>query len=133
MAKNYNSSENCHNEADKNTSNRNASRNTSNKTAYGKNASDRNVTDKNANNKNAYDKDAKDKAADKEQNKMKLEIISTDNDVLVISKDGEKIGFKPNDMEFSKFSSKFAKLLKVSVTTALEWIEQNGNKVSIDK
>ena len=61
MAKNYNSSENCHNEADKHTSNRNASRNTSNKNAYGKNASDRNVTDKNANNKNAYDKDAKDK------------------------------------------------------------------------
>ena len=59
MAKNYNSSENCHNEADKHTSNRNASRNTSNKNAYGKNASDRNVTDKNANNKNAYDKDAK--------------------------------------------------------------------------
>ena len=56
MAKNYNSSENCHNEADKHTSNRNASRNTSNKNAYGKNASDRNVTDKNANNKNAYDK-----------------------------------------------------------------------------
>mgnify|MGYP000293824664 CR=1 FL=1 len=51
MAKNYNSSENCHNEADKHTSNRNASRNTSNKNAYGKNASDRNVTDKNANTK----------------------------------------------------------------------------------
>ena len=51
MAKNYNSSENCHNEADKHTSNRNASRNTSNKNVYGKNASDRNVTDKNANNK----------------------------------------------------------------------------------
>lgn len=47
MAKNYNSSENCHNEADKHTSNRNASRNTSNKNAYGKNASDRNVTDTN--------------------------------------------------------------------------------------
>ncbi len=30
MAKNYNSSENCHNEADKNTSNRNASRNVTN-------------------------------------------------------------------------------------------------------
>ncbi len=54
MAKNYNSSENCHNEADKNTSNRNASRNTSNKNAYGKNASDRNVTDKNANNKKMH-------------------------------------------------------------------------------
>ena len=42
MAKNYNSSENCHNASDKNTSNKNA-------------------YDKNASNKNAYDKDAKDK------------------------------------------------------------------------
>lgn len=50
MAKNYNSSENCHNASDKNTSNKNASRNTSNKNSYG-----------NASNKNAYDKDAKDK------------------------------------------------------------------------
>ena len=56
MAKNYNSSENCHNASDKNTSNKNASRNTSNKNSYGKNA-----YDKNASNKNAYDKDAKDK------------------------------------------------------------------------
>lgn len=39
MAKNYNSSENCHNASDKNTSNKNASRNTSNKNSYGKNAS----------------------------------------------------------------------------------------------
>ena len=44
MAKNYNSSENCHNEADKHTSNRNASRITSNKIVYGKNASDRIMT-----------------------------------------------------------------------------------------
>lgn len=36
MAKNYNSSENCHNASDKNTSNKNASRNTSNKNSYGK-------------------------------------------------------------------------------------------------
>lgn len=79
------------------------------------------------------EKAAQDKAADKEQNKLKLEIISTDNDVLVISKDGEHIGFKPTDIEFSKFSSKFSNMLKVSKTTALEWLEQNANKVSIDK
>ena len=41
MAKNYNSSENCHNASDKNTSNKNASRNTSNKNSYRKNAYDK--------------------------------------------------------------------------------------------
>ena len=52
MAKNYNSSENCHNEADKHTSNRNASRNTSNKNAIMERMHrTENVTDKNANNK----------------------------------------------------------------------------------
>ena len=44
MAKNYNSSENCHNASDKNTSNKNASRNTSNKNSYGKNAYDKNAS-----------------------------------------------------------------------------------------
>ncbi len=46
MAKNYNSSENCHNSSDKNTSNKNASRNTSNKNSYGKNAYDKNASNK---------------------------------------------------------------------------------------
>lgn len=65
MAKNYNSSENCHNTSNKNISDKNASGNASNKNAYGKNSTDKNAygknrTDKNANNRNAMDKNAYD-------------------------------------------------------------------------